>query len=146
MTSLMFRTAGFATAFAFVIAMAVPAAASTDAIKRSVENLTQFPLDIALAPVVGGMSVYQNLQEIDDSPAVRIFYPIPGWGWNTIAQVGGGLLRGVSGIVEFFPGMVLLFTDAEMDTMFDPAEDNDALLEWETDYYYLKAGVNYTGG
>jgi hypothetical protein len=142
MTSFVTR---LATATFLLAALALPAAGSTDAMKRSIENITQFPLDIATAPVVGGMSVYNNLRDVDDSTAVKIAYPIPGFAWNTIAQVGGGILRGVSGIVEFFPATVLLFTDAEMDTLFDPAEDSDALFEWETDFYFLRAGINYTG-
>ena len=126
--------------------LAAPAAADTDTLKRSIENLTQFPLDVAMSPVVAGYSIYQNMNSISDSPGVRIAYPVPGFFWNTMVQGGAGILRGVSGLIELVPGMVLLFSDAESDPMFDPADENDALVDYETDFFWVKFGINYTSG
>ena len=140
------RAMGTVLATVAALMMAAPAAADTETLKRSIENLTQFPLDVALSPVVAGYTIYQNMNSIEDSPGVRIFYPIPGFAWNTMVQGAAGILRGMTGLIEFVPGIVLLFSDAEFEPLFDPADENDALVDYETDFYWLKFGVNYTSG
>jgi hypothetical protein len=121
-----------------------PAGASPKTLKRSIENLTQWPLDVVASPVVATYSVYKNMREIGDSTAVRIFYPVPGVAWNTMVQVGAGVLRGVTGALELVPGIVLLPFDADLDPLFDPAIDNDALVSWENGIYDVKFAVDYT--
>ena len=123
---------------------AAPAAASPKTLKRSIENLTQFPLDVAASPVVSAWTIQRNMREIGDSLAVRIFYPLPGFAWNTMVQIGAGVLRGVSGALEFVPGIVLLPFETDMTPLFDPSLDNDALVDWQNGYYDVKFGVDYT--
>jgi hypothetical protein len=129
-----------------LLVAAAPAAATTSTLKRSLENLTQFPFDIATAPVVAGKTIYENMNSIEDSPGVRIAYPIPGFFFNTMVQVGGGLIRGVTGLIELVPGVVLLFSESEMDPLYDPVEDNPALYENGGEPFRVKLGVDYTGG
>lgn len=125
---------------------AAPAAASPQTIKRSIENLTQWPLDVALSPVVAARDIIVNMQEIEDSLAVKIFYPVPGFVWNTMVQGGAGVLRGVTGAIEIVPGVLLLpFPDADIDPLFDPADENDGLVQWENGIYDVKFGISYTG-
>ncbi len=126
--------------------LAATAFATTSTLKRSVENMTQFPIDILMAPVVAGKSVYDNMNSVEDSLGVRIAYPIPGFMFNTLVQIGGGIIRGITGLIELGPGVVLLFSDAEMDPLFDPVEDSSALYENGGDPIRVKIGVNYTGG
>jgi hypothetical protein len=121
-----------------------PAGASPKTLKRSIENLTQWPLDVAASPVVAGWSIYRNMREIGDTTAVRIFYPIPGFAWNTMVQVGAGVLRGVTGAIELIPGIVLLPFEADLDPLFDPAIDNEGLVSWENGIYDVKFAVDYT--
>jgi hypothetical protein len=123
---------------------AAPAGASPQTIKRSVQNLTQAPLDIAAAPVVSAVTIYRNITNIGDSTAVRIFYPIPGFAWNTMVNMGAGVLRGVTGIMEFVPGLILIPFEADIDPLFDPAEDNAGLVQWENGIYDVNVGVDYT--
>ena len=123
---------------------AAPAAASPKTFKRSMENLTQFPLDVAASPVVAVWSIERNMRNIGDSLAVRIFYPLPGFAWNTMVQVGAGVLRGVSGALEFVPGVVLLPFEADMDPLFDPVIENEALVDWQNGIYDVKFAVDYT--
>lgn len=119
---------------------------SPSTLKRSIENLTQWPLDVALSPVIAAKDIIVNMQEIDDSLAVKIFYPVPGWVWNTMVQGGAGVLRGVTGVIEFVPGVILLpFPDTELSPLFDVAEDQDGLVEWENGIYDIKFGISYTG-
>jgi len=51
-------------------------------------------------------------------------------------------------VMELPTGLILLFTDAEMDPLFDPVEDNEALVLYDEyeDTYRVKFGVHYTGG
>ncbi|MCP3983076.1 MAG: hypothetical protein GY723_01730 [bacterium] len=140
------RIAMLALAATFVFGAAGKASADPYTLKRSIENLSQWPLDLALSPIVAGKTVYNNLNSIGDSPGVRIAYPLPGFLWNTFVQGAASVLRGVTGVIEFVPGVALFFTDAEIDPIFDPVEDQDALVDYETDFFWLKFGVTYTSG
>jgi hypothetical protein len=85
---------------------------------------------------------------IEDTLPVRIAYCVPGYAWNVMANAGGGLIRMLTGVLELPTGLVLLFSDAEMEPLFDPAEDNEALITWDTheDIYRVKTGISYTAG
>lgn len=143
-TSPRFRLLSAAAGLALLSLAAAPAAATPATFKRSIQNLTQFPLDVALSPVVAANSIQRNLRTIDDSLAVKIAYPIPGFFWNTMVQAGAGVLRGVTGVLEFVPGVILLPFDTDMDPLFDPSEENSALVDYETPVYHVKFGVDYT--
>jgi hypothetical protein len=124
---------------------AAPAAeASPATLKRSVENIVLAPLDVALSPVVAGKTLYTGLRDIDDSPAVRIAYPVPGFVWLTAVQAGAGVIRLVTGVFEFVPGLILLPFDADMDPLFDPADENDAIVNFETPVFDFRFGIDYT--
>ena len=135
-----------ACAVALVALAAAPAAATPATLKRSVENMTQWPLDIVTAPWVAGETIYQNMQSESDTTAVKIVYPVPGYAWNLMVQVGASVLRGVTGVIEFVPGLILLPLDAEFDPLFDPVVDNPALVDVPTPVYDLRFGVTYTTG
>jgi hypothetical protein len=136
--------------FAATIALAVaaPAQATVDVLRRSFENMPQGILDSVLSPVTAGQSVVNNLQDIEDTPGVRMVYTVPGFIWNTMANFGGGLIRTLTGVMELPVGAVLLFTDAEMEPLFDPVEDNDSLVLYDDyeDIYRVKFGTHYSGG
>src|SRR5690606_24738745 len=74
-----------------------PAQATTATIKRSLQNLLLFPVDLALSPYVATRTVYRQWQTSGDSDAVRIAYPLPGVAWATSVNMGASLLRGVAG-------------------------------------------------
>ena len=121
-----------------------PAGASPKTLKRSIENLTQFPLDVAASPVVAGYTIYKNMRDIGDSTGVRIFYPLPGFAWNVMVQVGAGVLRGVTGAIELVPGIILLPFDADLDPLFDPAVDSTGLVNWQNGIYDVNFAIDYT--
>ena len=138
------RLALVGAVFALVFTISSPVSASPETLKRSVENLTLWPLDFALSPVVAGQTVYRNLRDIDDSTAVRIGYTVPGFVWVTFVQAGAAMIRGITGAFEFLPGLGLLPFEADLDPLFDPADDNEALVDLESSVYDLKFGINYT--
>jgi len=130
-----------------LLMLASPAWATPATLKRSIENITQAPLDLLVAPYIAGESIVRNMQEIDDTLGVRIAYPIPGYVWNLLVQVGTPVLREMTGVLEFVPGLVVAFTHADLDPLFDPVEDNDALVDYdEIPFYRIKFGVHYTAG
>ncbi len=120
-----------------------PASATPETLKRSVGNILFAPFDIAASPFTAGKALYTNLREVDDSRWVRIVFPIPGYVWILGVQIGGGAIREIAGLLELVPGLGLLFFDADLDPLFDPAERNEALVDLETPPLKIKFGVNY---
>ena len=134
-----------AALFALVgaLAAASPAGASPETLKRSMSNMLFGPLDIVFAPVVGTQTVYRNLQDIDDSMWVRVVYVLPGVAWNTTLQAGAGIIRCMTGVIEFLPGLGLLPFEADLDPIFAPAEKADALVDKDTPILNVKFGIDY---
>lgn len=140
------RTLAWGGAVALLAIVAAPASATPATLKRSIENMTQWPLDAALSPYVAGNSIYRNMQSETDTTAVKIAYPVPGYAWNLMVQLGASVLRGVTGVIEFVPGLILLPLDAELDPLYDPVEDSPAVVEFDNPVYRLRFGVTYTAG
>ena len=132
-----------AAALLLLFSLASPASASPETIKRSVTNILFGPLDFVLGPVTGTRAVYNNLQDIDDSTGVRILFAVPGVAWNSAMQMGGGVLRTFTGVLEFLPGLILIPFEADMDPLFTMPERQDALIDEEYDWIAIKIGVNY---
>jgi len=127
-----------------VIGAVGPAVASPETLKRGLSNLAFGPLDFALSPVTGTTGVYRNLQDIDDTMAVRVVYAIPGVVWNTAFNMGGSVLRTFTGLLEVVPGILLLPFEADMDPIFAPPERAPALIDEEIGTFSVKIGINYT--
>ena len=120
------------------------AQATTATIKRSIQNLVLFPLDLALSPYVATRTVYNQWRASDDTDAVKVAYPLPGVAWAVSVNMGASLLRGVAGALEFLPGLVLIPFDADLAPLYDLAENNNAL--WDSgDEGVVRAriGVDY---
>jgi len=132
-----------AAALLLLFSLASPASASPETLKRSVTNVLFGPLDFALGPVTGSRAVYNNLQDIDDTPGVRIAFAVPGVAWNSAMQMAGGVLRTFTGLLEFIPGLILFPFEVDMDPLFTMPERQDALIDEEYDWIAIKIGVNY---
>jgi hypothetical protein len=132
-----------AAALPLLFGLASPASASPETLKRSVTNILFGPLDVVLGPVTGSRSVYNNIQDIEDTTGVRIAFAVPGVAWNSAMQMGGGVLRTFTGLLEFLPGLILLPFEADMDPLFTMPERQDALIDEEYDFIAIKIGVNY---
>jgi hypothetical protein len=137
------RFAKFAALLTVALAIAPPASASPETLKRSTSNILFAPLDVVLSPVVAGQIIYTNLREIDDSRWVRIAYPVPGYVWILGVELGASILREVTGLIELLPGIGLLFFDADLDPLYHPVERGDALVDEETKLLNVKFGVDY---
>jgi hypothetical protein len=86
---------------------------------------------MVLAPVTAGRTLFHNLRDVDDTPAVRIFYAAPGYVWLTGVQFGAAVLRGVAGGLELIPGIFLLPFKTDIAPLFDPADRGAAMIEYE---------------
>ena len=132
-----------AAASLLLFSLASPASASPETIKRSVSNVLFGPLDFVLGPITGTRAVYRNLQDIEDTTGVRIVFAVPGVAWNMGMQMGGGVLRTFTGMLEFIPGLILIPFEADMDPLFTMPERQDALIDEEYDFMAVKIGVDY---
>jgi len=152
-----FRTVGFirrgavargalaALALAVVATAPGSAQATGATLKRATSNILMAPFDIALSPIVAGKTIYTNMRDIDDSTAVRVFYAVPGYVFLTGVQAGAGTIRAITGILEFVPGLGLLFFDTDLDPLYDPVERGEALVDYDTRFLNVKFGIDYTG-
>ena len=125
---------------------ATPAAATPQTILRGLGNVVLAPLDAALAPVSTFIGLRENLQDIDDSRGVRLFYPIPAYFYAVGLQLGCSWIRLTTGFLEIAAGVLVLPFDTDVAPLFDPVDDAEALVEIDIDYmdYPLRFGVNYT--
>ena len=143
MISLVGRSAVLVPALALALVAASPAGATPDTLRRAAGNIAMAPLDLALSPFTATRSVVVNIQEIEDTTGVRIAYFLPGIIWNTGLYMGAATMRGITGLIEFLPGLLLLPFEADLDPLFAPSERNDALVEIETPVMDIKFGVHY---
>jgi hypothetical protein len=142
--------------------LAPGASASPDTLRRGVSNIVMGPFDMILSPIQGLNTLANNLNDIDDSTAVRYVYVVPGLGWLTGLNFGGGMIRIATGAIESIPGVFLFPIETDVDTLFDPVDDAAALFSWDNPIaqmespwvYYnpvvvpfaiqVKMGINYT--
>ena len=138
------RTLACALTLAALVAPS-PAQAGGETLKRAMGNLLFGPIDLAVSPITAGVVEYRNLRNIEDTRGVQIFYAVPGYLWLTGLHAGASVLRTLSGALELLPGLALVFTDAELDPIFDPTDRGEAvLLDYGTPVIDVKIGVDYT--
>ena len=116
-------------------------------LKRSVGNITQFPLDILLAPVQAGNRINKNMKETKDPTALKVVMLVPGWVFLTGTNAFGATMRAFAGVFELPPGLFLLFReDAEMYPVFPITERGGALINKDTKAFHFMIGIDYAGG
>jgi hypothetical protein len=122
-----------------------PALAGAQTLKRSFGNIVQAPIDAVLSPITAGMVQYKNMTNIEDSRGVRWFYAVPGYFWLVALTAGASVLRVLAGALEFLPGLILLFTSAEMDPLFAPSDSGEGVIwDYPTTVMDFKLGIDYT--
>jgi hypothetical protein len=84
------------------------------------------------------------MRNVGDTTDVRVAYALPGFVWNMMVDAGAGMIRGIAGVLELGPGVVMLYSDKEMQPIFEPVEENSALVDLDSSLYRLKFGVDYT--
>jgi hypothetical protein len=137
------RRASLAATLLALLFVASPAHATYETLKRSLGNIVMAPFDMVLSPFVASNTIYTNLRDIDDSVGVRVFYVPMGIGWNTGVQAMSAVVREISGLIEFVPGLMVLFLEADLDPIYAPVERGNAFLNVDTPAIRLKMGVDY---
>ena len=137
------RAALLLAAAASLSSLAQPVHASPQTLRRSLGNILFAPFDLVLSPVVAVRSIHHGMRSVDDPTAVRVFYAVPGFAWNTGVQGMAAVVREITGLIEFLPGLGLLFFDTDLAPLFAPVERGDALLDVETPPLRIKLGVDY---
>ncbi len=125
-------------------AVASPASATSETLKRSIENIICAPVDILLSPVIALMTITDNMRFIDDSLGVQVAYPLPATAWNTGIVIGISVIREIDGLLELIPGMFLFFSESDIDPLFAPVENSEALYEIDSPIILLRFGMKYT--
>ena len=120
------------------------AQASTKTLARSVSNIFFAPLDILLSPVTAGKGQVEKMTEIEDTMGVRVVYALPGYIWYTGVIIGAGTIRGMTGLIQFIPDVVLLPFPTHLDAMMDPGDRAPALVEIDSELFPVKFGIDFT--
>jgi len=130
------------TGLAACLLCALPsvASATSDTLKRSIESIIGAPFDVLLSPVIAVVTITDNLRYVDDSPGVQIAYPLPAVAWNTGIVIGIGVIRGMDGLLEFIPGVMLFFSESDIDPLLAPVENSEALYEIDSPVILLRLG------
>jgi hypothetical protein len=123
--------------------VAAPAQATSETRRRSMGNLLWTPFDLILGPYVGTKSIIDNVRNIEDTTGVRVVYFVPGIGWNMGIQTGAAGLRGIAGILEFVPGLLLWPFEADMKPLYPLSDNQEALVDYDWPPLYIKFGLNY---
>lgn len=131
-------------ATALVLVAPLSAQASTKTLARSVSNIFFAPLDILLSPVTAGKGQVEKMTEVEDTMGVRIAYALPGYIWYTGVIIGAGTIRGLTGLIQFIPAVVLLPFETDMDEMMDPVDRAPALVEIDSELFPVKFGIDFT--
>jgi hypothetical protein len=139
-----------AAALVTVVSLHVaPVRAGVEPLKRSVENITQGPLDFALTPFVAGQTAYRNIRADQPTAGGRIvlgFFTYVGLLMVDAAAAG---FRTWTGFLEFPVGLGALaatpFTDKDLPAFFD-VKQSRALVDHPTKVFDVKFGVYHAGG
>ena len=114
------------------------AQASPETLRRSFSNIIGGPMDMLLSPITATLTVARNLTEIEDSTGVRLVYAIPGIFWLTGVDLGSGMIRCATGLLELPPGVFLFPFETDIDTLFDPVDDAGALIDLDNPLMWIE--------
>ena len=145
----MIRSARRFISLTFLVTLLVAAApgvshAGAKTLARSVQNLLFCPFDLALSPFVAVKITVDKWRESDDTKAVKYGYAPFAPIWNFGVEAGASVIRGVAGILELLPGIVLLPFDGEMSAIYDLPETQPAWVDVGAEApFRMKFGVDY---
>ena len=137
------RTLALLAVAGLLLAAPLSAQASTVTLARSVSNFVFAPLDIALSPINAGLGIVEKMRDIEDTTAVQVAYAYPGCLWYTAVIIGGGVIRGVTGLLQFPYGVALLPFETDMEPWLDPVDQAPGLVDLDFEIFTVKFGIDY---
>ena len=118
MSSLLLRaTLVFALVGLLLAAQTRSARADPSQLCRAFSSITLAPTDILLSPYISGRDAYHALSETGEPYKVWVSF-LPSYPVFIVIQVGGAVLRIVSGAFEIMPGLVSLVTGQAGEPLF----------------------------
>lgn len=144
----MFRTALRTGAPCLALLLLVVSAAGTaradgSQLCRSMANLTLAPFDIALSPVITAKDMYYGLSEVGDEVLIQIAAAAPGYVYLNTIQVGGGVIRIIAGIYEFFPGWFTLFREGSSPPLYRSQDETWQIYSTDVGPCPIRFGSSY---
>ena len=126
-----------------LLAAPLAAQASTKTLARSTSNMIFAPLDMVLSPITAAKGQIGKMRDIEDTRAVQIAYALPGYFFYTTVIIGGGIIRGFTGILQFIPGILLLPFESDLDPIMDPVDGAAAMFEYDFELFPVRFGLDY---
>ena len=137
------RTLALLAVAGLLLAAPLSAQASTVTLARSVSNVAFSPFDILLSPINTGFGIVEKMRDIEDTTAVQIAYAYPGCLWYTAVVIGGGMVRGVTGLLQFIPAVILLPFETDLEPWVDPIDRAPGLVDIDFELFPVKLGIDY---
>ena len=137
-----------ATTGALLIALLLgltPRGASADATQlcRSISSIVLAPTDIPFAPYIAQHDLYVGLLEQDDDWYKKVIATPPGVVWLLGLQAAGTVVRVVTGVMEFVPGLFTLFREEPQGALFRSQDEAWAVYSEDFGPCPVRIGTSY---
>lgn len=139
------RAAAFGLTVGLVVGLALPLNASADATQlcRSISSIALAPFDVILSPVITAKDMYYGITEIDDELTIQIVSFLPAYVFLNTVQIGGGVIRVIAGIYEFFPGLFTLTREGSTGALYRSQDETWQIYSTEWGPCPIRFGSSY---
>ncbi len=110
---------------------------------RSVSSIALAPTDVLFSPYIAGHDIWYGMMEWDDPLALQIGSAVPAYFYLVGMQVGGAIMRVISGIFEFPMGLAGLFQEGTQGALFRSQDDTYALYSEDFGPCPVRVGSSY---
>ncbi len=131
--------------FGLALLIGQPGQARADATQlcRSLSTIALAPTDVLLSPYIAGHDMWYGMMEWDDPLALQIGSAVPAYLYLVGMQVGGAILRVISGVFEFPMGLAGLFREGTQGALFRSQDDTSALYSEDFGPCPVRVGSSY---
>ncbi len=109
---------------------------------RAFSSITLAPTDILLAPYISGRDAIGALSEEGHPYKVWVSF-LPSYPVFIVIQVGGAVMRIVTGVFEISPGLVSLFTEDAGEPLFARQDEAPQIYRNELGPCPVRVGTSY---
>ena len=109
---------------------------------RAFSSITLAPTDVLLAPYISGRDAYNALSETGEPYQVWVSI-LPSYPVFIVIQLGGTVLRIVSGAFEILPGLVSLFAEEAGGPLFAGQDRAPQIYRSELGRCPVRIGTSY---
>ena len=109
---------------------------------RAFSSITLAPTDILFAPYISGRDAYNALSETGEPYKLWVSF-LPSYPVFIVIQVGGTVLRIVSGAFEILPGLFSLFAEEAGGPLFAQQDEAPQIYRTELGPCPVRVGTSY---